>query len=56
LITSDTIYCANAGDSRAILATKTGKCIEMSYDHKPENEGEMARVKAAGGFVEEGRV
>jgi len=28
----------------------------MSYDHKPDNEGELARVKAGGGFVEEGRV
>lgn len=56
LITPDTIYCANAGDSRAILATKAGKCIELSHDHKPDNEGEMARVKAAGGFVEDGRV
>ena len=56
LITPDTIYCSNSGDSRAILATKAGKCIELSYDHKPDNDGEMARVKAAGGFVEEGRV
>ena len=28
----------------------------MSYDHKPDNEGELARVKSAGGFVEDGRV
>ena len=56
LITNDTIYCANAGDSRAVLATKSGKCIELSYDHKPENPGELARVKAGGGFVEDGRV
>lgn len=56
LITPDTIYCSNAGDSRAVLATKTGKVIELSHDHKPDNDGEMARVKAAGGFVEEGRV
>lgn len=56
LITKDTIYCANAGDSRACLATKSGKVIELSHDHKPENDGEMKRIKAAGGFVEEGRV
>lgn len=56
LITQDAIYCSNSGDSRAVLATKGGKVIEMSYDHKPDNEGELARVKAAGGFVEEGRV
>jgi len=56
LITPDAIYCSNSGDSRAVLATKSGKVIEMSYDHKPDNEGELARVKAGGGFVEEGRV
>ena len=28
----------------------------MSYDHKPDNEGEMTRIKAAGGFVDDGRV
>lgn len=56
LITKDTIYCANAGDSRSCLATKKGKVIELSHDHKPDNDGELKRVKAAGGFVEEGRV
>lgn len=56
LMTSDTIFCANAGDSRAIISNKSGKCTELSYDHKPDNDGEMKRVKAAGGFVEDGRV
>ena len=56
LVTVDTIYCANAGDSRAVISSKTGKCTEMSYDHKPDNDGELKRVKAAGGFVEDGRV
>jgi len=39
-----------------VLATKAGKVIELSHDHKPDNEGELARVKAGGGFVEDGRV
>jgi hypothetical protein len=39
-----------------VLATKAGKVIEMSYDHKPDNEIEFNRVKAGGGFVEDGRV
>lgn len=56
LITHDTIFCANSGDSRAILATKNGKCIELSHDHKPENDTEMKRIKEGGGFVEDGRV
>jgi hypothetical protein len=38
------------------LATRTGKVIELSNDHKPDNEGELKRVKAGGGFVEDGRV
>ena len=56
LLTPDTIYCANAGDSRAVLGLKNGKLIELSHDHKPENEGETNRIKAAGGFIDDGRV
>ena len=56
LITVDTIYCANSGDSRAVLVNKAGKVIELSHDHKPDNDGEMIRIKAAGGFVDDGRV
>ena len=56
LVTPDTIYCANAGDSRAILVNKAGKVTELSHDHKPDNETEMTRIKAAGGFVDDGRV
>jgi serine/threonine protein phosphatase PrpC len=50
------IYCANSGDSRACLATKKGKVIDLSHDHKPDNDIELKRVKAGGGFVEDGRV
>ena len=56
LITPDTIYCANSGDSRACLGLKNGKLIELSHDHKPDNDGELKRIKAGGGFVEDGRV
>jgi protein phosphatase 1G len=56
LVTNDTIYCANAGDSRAVLVERSGKVIELSEDHKPDNEGELKRIKEGGGFVEEGRV
>lgn len=55
LITKDALYCANAGDSRAVLA-RGPTAIEMSEDHKPDNAGELRRIEAAGGFVEEGRV
>lgn len=56
LMTSDTIYCANSGDSRSILVNKAGKVTELSHDHKPDDPGEMKRIKAGGGFVDDGRV
>ena len=37
-ITPKKIYCANSGDSRAILVRKGNKVVELSEDHKPENE------------------
>ena len=35
LITKNKIYCANAGDSRALIGTKNCGVIELSHDHKP---------------------
>jgi len=55
-MTKDTIYCANSGDSRACIYTTKGECIELSHDHKPDNDIELKRVKAGGGYVEDGRV
>lgn len=55
LITKDKIFCANSGDSRCVLA-RGNKAVEMSEDHKPDNDGEKKRIEAAGGFVEDGRV
>eukprot|EP00116_Pleurobrachia_bachei_P005233 sb/3465495/ len=49
------IYCANCGDSRAVLSER-GQAIPLSFDHKPGNEEELSRIKAAGGFVEFNRV
>jgi serine/threonine protein phosphatase PrpC len=39
LISKDTIYCANAGDSRTVLArsSKTNSIEALSEDHKPDN-------------------
>ena len=58
LISQDKIYCANAGDSRTVLARSSGAqmCFPLSDDHKPDNAPEKARIEAAGGFVEENRV
>jgi protein phosphatase 1G len=51
------IVCANAGDSRCLLSRR-GTAVPLSFDHKPEDPIETARVKKAGGWVdaESGRV
>ncbi|KAK5459456.1 Protein phosphatase 2C 2 [Exophiala xenobiotica] len=55
VISRDKIWVANAGDSRTVLGVK-GRAKPLSFDHKPQNEGEKARISAAGGFVDFGRV
>ncbi len=49
LIANGIIYVANAGDSRTLLSCK-GKPVEMSKDHKPDDEIEFNRITKAGGF------
>jgi protein phosphatase 1G len=49
------IYCANAGDSRAVLCKK-GVAIALSTDHKPDLESEKTRIYKAEGWVSEGRI
>lgn len=59
IITEDTIYVANSGDSRSVAGRVNGKkieAVEMSIDHKPELLEEKKRIEKAGGFVEENRV
>lgn len=60
LITKDEIIVANAGDSRAVWASRKadGKYEhkDLSVDHKPELADEKARIEKAGGFVWENRV
>lgn len=56
LIRGKQLIVANAGDSRCVVSEK-GKALDMSYDHKPEDELELARIKNAGGKVTmDGRV
>lgn len=50
------LYVANAGDSRCIVCRK-GEAVEMSLDHKPEDQPESDRIVKAGGKVTaDGRV
>lgn len=52
-IQKNKVFCANLGDSRAVLYTNN-KVIPLSYDQKPKEEA--ARIKEAGGFIFGGRV
>ena len=56
LITPKLIVCANAGDSRAVYSRSTNRVIPLSYDHKPNDDDEERRIRAAGGYVSAGRV
>uniref|UniRef100_A0A0G4GC43 PPM-type phosphatase domain-containing protein n=1 Tax=Chromera velia CCMP2878 TaxID=1169474 RepID=A0A0G4GC43_9ALVE len=49
------IWCANCGDSRAVLC-RGGKAVQLSSDHKPDREDELHRISKAGGFVSFRRV
>lgn len=50
------LYVANAGDSRCVVC-RNGKSLDMSVDHKPEDNLEYTRIKNAGGRVSmDGRV
>ena len=55
LIKNKVMYIANAGDSRSVLAVKE-HAIDLTIDHKPENDKEKARIAKAGGTVTNGRV
>jgi serine/threonine protein phosphatase PrpC len=55
----DSLYVANIGDSRAVLATRSRReesanyrAIDMSIDHKPDLPAEKERILARGGRVE----
>jgi len=54
-MTETTLTVANAGDSRCVLS-RNGDAVPMSFDHKPDDAPELARIEAAGGYVNDGRV
>ncbi|KAF0294962.1 putative protein phosphatase 2C T23F11.1 [Amphibalanus amphitrite] len=55
LIKDGVLYCANAGDSRAV-ASVCGRAEPLSVDHKPQDRREQERITAAGGSVVANRV
>ena len=55
LIKDKKLFCANAGDSRAVGCIN-GDVEVLSMDHKPNNDGELKRICAGGGWVEFNRV
>lgn len=46
-----TLVSANVGDSRAVLS-RNGKAIDLTHDHKPNEEHEKARILREGEFIE----
>jgi serine/threonine protein phosphatase PrpC len=45
------LLSANVGDSRAVLS-RAGKAVDLTRDHKPNDEREMARIRSMGEEVE----
>jgi serine/threonine protein phosphatase PrpC len=67
LIQGKTLWCANVGDSRSIVARQLSEgskpsaarqvgrhwmCIALSRDHKPDDKDESTRILRAGGRIE----
>lgn len=58
----NTLYTANAGDCRIVLAKRTPvpfgvwSAVRLTKDHKPDDPDETARIKKLGGAVYSGRL
>ncbi|KAJ9443841.1 putative protein phosphatase 2C 5 [Diplonema papillatum] len=52
LIAAGKVYCANAGDSRAVMC-KNGEVVALSEDHKPLSDVEKERIEKAGHNVQD---
>ncbi|XP_043267407.1 probable protein phosphatase 2C T23F11.1 [Venturia canescens] len=55
LVKDNILYCANAGDSRAVACVNR-EVVPLSRDHKPILDDERRRIEAAGGWVQFNRV
>lgn len=51
-IIGNTLWVANAGDSRCVLA-RDGKAVALSTDHRPDVTSERHRIEANGGQIEQ---
>jgi len=52
MIVDNKVYVANVGDSRAIMSADGGKrVLNLSKDHKPNEEGETWRITNNGGKI-----
>lgn len=56
-ITGRTLFVANCGDSRAVMARGSASlddlvAADLSRDHKPDDPAESERITAMGGFVQ----
>jgi len=50
LIVNDKLFCANVGDSRAVLKEKK-ETVVLTNDHKPSEEDERKRIVKNGGQI-----
>lgn len=54
-VEGDHIYCANVGDSRALLGSKSASgvttVVELSEDHNPRRADEKARIKKSSAIL-----
>ncbi|MFH4974021.1 hypothetical protein AB6A40_000730 [Gnathostoma spinigerum] len=60
LIFNDAVYCANIGDSRAVVCRSKESdgnvALQLTVDHSPLNFDERMRIQKAGGSVKDGRI
>lgn len=50
------VWCACAGDSRAVVAVRGGGARRLSVDHVATDPGEVARIRATGARLDFGRL